>query len=350
MHDNPSSQLLSSADPSVLADEYQKYDGLGLAELIREKQVTPLELLTRVRQRVELLNPKLNALCHLFFDRAEAQIDQGLGNGLFRGVPFVLKDLGVYLTGTITSAGSRIWKDTVASFDSTLVSRYKKAGLVIFGKSNSPEIGLTVTTESVLFGLTRNPWNLGLTAGGSSGGSAAIVASRIVPMAHGSDGGGSIRIPASCCGVFGFKPTRGRVPLGPSQFEGWNGCSHHHALTVSVRDSAALLDASVGQEAGSPFFSPLPERPFLDEVAKDPGSLRIALITESTSGAPLDPECQEAVSRAAKLCGTLGHKIEQAALPIHAELLRGALLTVLQVSLARTLDDAASALGRSINQ
>jgi amidase/6-aminohexanoate-cyclic-dimer hydrolase len=350
MHDNPSSQLLSSADPAVLADEYQKYDGLGLAELVRKKQVTPLELLTAVRQRVELLNPKLNALCHLFFDKAEAQIDQGLGNGLFRGVPFVLKDLGVYLTGTITSAGSRIWKNTVASFDSTLVSRYKKAGLVIFGKSNSPEIGLTVTTESVLFGLTRNPWNLGLTAGGSSGGSAAIVASRIVPMAHGSDGGGSIRIPASCCGVFGFKPTRGRVPTGPSQFEGWNGCSHHHALTISVRDSAALLDVSGGRETGSPFFSPVPERPFLEEVAKPPGNLRIAMITASTTGAVLDPQCQEAVSSAAKLCEGLGHRVDETDLPINPETLRAAFLTVLQVSLARTLDDTVTTLGRHVSE
>jgi Asp-tRNA(Asn)/Glu-tRNA(Gln) amidotransferase A subunit family amidase len=333
-----------------LTHEYHKYDGLGLAELIIKKQVTPLELLTAVRQRVELLNPKLNALCHLFFDKAEAQIDRGLGTGPFRGVPFVLKDLGMYLTGTITSAGSRVWKNNVATFDSTLVSRYKEAGLVIFGKSNSPELGLTVTTESVLFGQTRNPWNLERTTGGSSGGSAAIVASRIVPMAHGSDAGGSIRIPASCCGIFGFKPTRSRVPLGPSQFEGWAGCSHHHALTISVRDSAALLDASVGQEAGSPYFSPVPDRSFLDEVAMHPGSLRIALITASTTGALLDPECKKAVSGAAKLCESLGHKVEEAALPINAEQLRGAFFTVLQVSLARTLDDVATTVSRPVSQ
>jgi Asp-tRNA(Asn)/Glu-tRNA(Gln) amidotransferase A subunit family amidase len=351
MHANPSTRTLRSpAVPSGLADEYPKYDGLGLAELIAKKQVTPLELLTAVRQRVELLNPKLSALCHLFFDQAEAQIDQKLGTGQFRGVPFVLKDLGMYLTGTITSAGSRVWKNNVANFDSTLVSRYKKAGLVIFGKSNSPELGLTATTESVLFGQTRNPWSLERTTGGSSGGSATIVASRILPMAHGSDGGGSIRIPASCCGVFGFKPTRSRVPLGPSQFESWNGCSHHHALTISVRDSAALLDASVGQELGSPFFSPAPAHPFLDEVANNPGSLRIALITASTTGAPLDPECRKAVFAAAKLCESLGHKVEEAALPINAELLREAFFTVLQVSLARTLDDAATTLGRPVSQ
>src|SRR5262249_40214271 len=162
-------------------------------------------------------------------DKAEAQIEHCPSEAPFRGVPFVLKDLGQYLTGTITSAGSRIWATNVADLDSTLVERYKRAGLIIFGKTTSPELGITTTTESILFGPTRNPWNVGRTGGGYSGGAAAVVASRIVPMAHGSDGGGSIRVPASCCGVFGFKPTRGRVPMGPIQFEGWNGCSHHHA-------------------------------------------------------------------------------------------------------------------------
>jgi len=341
---NPSTSL------SGLAGEYEKYDGLGLAELIAKKEISPLELLSAVRQRVELLNPRLNALCHLFFDKAEAQINQDPGTGPFRGVPFALKDLGMYLTGTITSAGSRVWKNNVASYDSTLVSRYKQAGLAIFGKTNSPELGLTVTTESVLFGQTRNPWNLERTTGGSSGGSAALVASRVIPMAHGSDGGGSIRIPASCCGVFGLKPTRGRVPLGPSSFENWNGCSHHHALTISVRDSAALLDATVGQELGSPFLSAKPVPPFLDELAHDPDSLRIALAATSPSGVPLDPECRKAVFNAAKLCESLGHKVEEAALPIHNDILRGAFFAVLQVSVARTLDDAAAMLSRAVTQ
>ena len=352
MTTHPSSApiLTTTSALSGLALEYDKYDGLGLAELIAKKQITPLELLTAVRKRVELLNPKLNALCHLFFDKAETQIDQDLGTGSFRGVPFALKDLSMYMNGTITSGGSRIWKNNVASFDSTLVSRYKQAGLVIFGKSNSPELGLTPTTESTLFGTTRNPWNLDRTTGGSSGGSAAIVASRILPMAHGSDGGGSIRVPASCCGIFGFKPTRGRVPLGPSQFENWNGCSHHHALTISVRDSAALLDATLGQELGSPFFSPRPPRSFLSEVAADPASLKIALVTANESGTRVDPECQKAVLEAAKLCDSLGHKVEEATLPINNEQLHGAFLGVLQVSVARTLDDAAATLGRPVSQ
>jgi amidase len=338
----------TSREFSGLAAEYGNYDGLGLADLVGKKEITPLELLRAVRQRVDALNPKLNALCHLFFDKAEAQISQGLGIGPFRGVPFVLKDVGQYLAGTITSAGSRIWKDNVADFDSTLVERYKQAGLVIFGKTNSPELGLTTTTESVLFGQTHNPWNLQRTSGGSSGGAAAVVASRILPMAHGSDGGGSIRIPASCCGVFGFKPTRGRVPLGPTQFESWNGCTQHHALTISVRDSAALLDASVGAELGSPYFSPLPEHPLLKEIGTEPGKLRIALVTSTPGGTPLDPECKKAVLEAAKLCESLGHSVEETALPIDFALARGAFFAILQVSLARVLDDAATILGRPV--
>ncbi|MEK7830882.1 MAG: amidase, partial [Acidobacteriota bacterium] len=200
----------SSANLSGLAAEYDKYDGLGLAELIAKRQITPVELLNAVRQRVEALNPKLNAFCDLFFDKAEAQIKAGL-SGPFKGVPFALKDIGVHMAGVKTTSGSRVFKNYTPDFDSTLVERYKKAGLVIFGRTTSPEFGLTTTTESALFGQTRNPWNLERTSGGSSGGTSAAVSARILPMAHGSDGGGSIRIPASCCGLFGLKPTRGRV-------------------------------------------------------------------------------------------------------------------------------------------
>lgn len=330
------------------AAEYSDYDALGLAELIARKQVSPLELLTAVRQKVELFNPKLNAFCHLFFDKAETQIKQRLPAGPFHGVPFALKDLGQYLTGTITSAGSRVWKNSVADFDSTYVTRLKRAGLVIFGKTNSPELGLTTTTESVLYGKTHNPWNLERTSGGSSGGAAAAVASRILPAAHASDGGGSIRIPASCCGLFGLKPTRGRNPLGPTQFEGWNGFSCLHAVTLSVRDSAALLDATAGAETGSPFFSPTPARSFLNEMRLAPGKLRIALCVETPGGTPLDPQCKEAALSAAKLCESLGHTVEPAKLPIDNAAMREAFLTVINVSIARTLGDASKTLGREV--
>jgi amidase/6-aminohexanoate-cyclic-dimer hydrolase len=333
-----------------LAAEYDQYDGLGLAELIAKRHVTPLELLGAVRQRVEALNPRLNAFCALFFERAEAQLKNGLSDGPFKGVPFALKDLGVHLSGVPTTFGSRVYKNYVPDLDSTLVERYKRAGLVIFGKTATPEFGLTTTTESVLFGLTHNPWNLERTSGGSSGGASAAVSSRVLPMAHGSDGGGSIRIPASCCGLFGLKPTRGRVPLGPTQFESWNGCSHHHALTISVRDSAALLDATAGAELGSPFFVTPPARPFLQEVGADPGKLRVALVVEPTNGSTLDPECRKAVLEAAKLCESLGHKVEEAKLPVDDAPTRAAFMSVLQVSLARTLDDAAKPLGRAVTE
>jgi amidase/6-aminohexanoate-cyclic-dimer hydrolase len=333
-----------------LAAELDRYDALGLADLIARKQITPLELLGAVRQRVEAVNPKINAFCHLFFDRAEAQLKQGLPAGPLGGVPFALKDLGQYLSGTITSAGSRVWKDAVADYDSTLVARYKRAGLVIFGKTNSPELGLTTTTESALYGKTRNPWNPERTSGGSSGGSAAAVASRVLPAAHASDGGGSIRIPASCCGLFGLKPTRGRVPMGPTQFEGWNGFSCHHVVTISVRDSAALLDATTGAEPGSPFFSPPPARPFLKETRVGPGRLRIALVTQTPGGTPLDPECKQAAIEAARLCEGLGHRVEERKWPIENASMREAFLNVINVSIARTLADAAKTLGRAVTE
>jgi amidase len=339
---------ISKTAVSGLAADYTQYDGLGLAELIATGQISPLELLHAVRRRVDALNPKLNAFCQLFYEKAEALIHAGVPAGPFLGVPFALKDLGLYLSGTVTSGGSRIWSSDVASFDSTLSERYRQAGLVIFGKTNSPELGLTVTTESALYGKTHNPWNPERIAGGSSGGAAAVVASRILPMAHASDGGGSIRVPASCCGVFGFKPTRSRVPLGPSSFEGWNGCSHQHAITISVRDSAALLDASCGAELGSPFFSPQPERPFLSEVVAEPGRLRIAVIASAPAPVPVDPECARALTGAANLCESLGHHVEEASWPAEAENFRDAFTTVVQVSVARKLEDGAAILGRPL--
>lgn len=359
--DHPTSDTNSSANTSPaapgndvalsgLAAEYDQHDGLGLASLVAKRQISPVELLHAVRRRLDAVNPRLNAIAQLFFEKAEAQIKQGLADGPFKGVPFALKDLGQQLAGTVTSYGSRVFKDNTPDYDSTLVTRYKQAGLVIFAKTTSPEFGLTTTTESVLFGKTRNPWNLERTSGGSSGGSSALVASRVVPMAHGSDGGGSIRIPASCCGLFGLKPTRGRVPMGPSQFESWNGCSHHHALTISVRDSAALLDATGGVELGSPYFSPPPARPFLKEVGADPGKLRIALTLPTPAGTPLDPECKRAAMEAAKLCESLGHRVEEAQPPIEDAWMRGAFLTVLRVSLARVLDDGAKSLGRPVTE
>jgi amidase len=336
--------------PRGLAAEYDSYDALGLAELIAKKEITPIELLDAVRQNVEAINPRINAFNQLFFDKAEANITEGLPDGPFRGVPFALKDLGQHLRGTVTSAGSRVWKDDVADYDSTLVARYKRAGLVIFGKTTTPELGLTTSTESVLFGETHNPWDITRTSGGSSGGSAAAVAARILPAAHASDGGGSIRIPASCCGLFGLKPTRGRVPMGPDQFEGWNGFSVHHVVTISVRDCAALLDATAGAELGSPFFSPQPQQPFVKETLTAPKQLRVAVVIDPPGGTPLDPACKTAALEAAKLCESLGHLVEERKLPIEHEVMFEAFLTVINASTARTLADAAKTLGREVTE
>jgi amidase len=341
---------VASSGLSGPAAEYDRYDALALAGLVAKGDVTPLELLQAVRLRVESLQPRLNCFSALFFDTAEAQIKAGLPEGPFRGVPFALKDISHQLSGTATTNGSRLFRENVPDFDSTLVERYKKSGLVLFGKTTSPELGLSPSTESALFGKTHNPWDLERTPGGSSGGTAAAVASRILPMAHGSDGGGSIRIPASCCGLFGLKPTRARVPLGPTQFEGWNGLSVHHALTLSVRDSAALLDVSSGPEKGSPYWAPPRERPFFEELKRSPGKLRIAMILSPASGVPVDPECRKAASDAAKLCEELGHEVEEARLPDPCKAVGDVMATLVFVSVARTLEDAAAARGRAVTE
>ncbi len=333
---------------SGLAAEYDKYDALGLARLIAKKEITPTELLNAVRERVEKINPKINAICHEFFEKGEAQINAGLPKGAFYGVPFLLKDLRADLQGTPLSSGSRLFKDFVSTHDATITTRYKQAGLVIFGKSATPEFGLTTTTESLLTGKTRNPYNLERIAGGSSGGSAAAVAARILPLAHASDGGGSIRIPASCCGLFGLKTTRGRVPLGPDALEGWGGMSVQHAVSISVRDSAALLDATAGAEPGSPYDAPKPARPFLQEVGANPGKLRIALMLDPPAKTPVHDECKKAATEAAKLCESLGHLVEEAAPTVDAAAMRDAQINVIAVSIAKLLEDAAKTRGRAV--
>ena len=243
--------------------EYESYDALGLAELVRNKETSPEELLDAALARAETAQANVNCFSAIFADKARAQIAEGLPEGPFRGVPFALKDLGAALKGAPLTQGSRAYKDYVADCDSTLTTRYKKAGLVIFGQTTTPEFGGTTTTESILFGNTLNPWNKSRIAGGSSGGAAATVASGVIPLAHASDGGGSIRVPAACCGLFGLKPSRGRMPMGPHRTEGWGGFSINHAVSRSVRDSAALLDATHGIETGSRYDAPQPELPYL---------------------------------------------------------------------------------------
>ncbi len=285
------------------------------------------------------IDPQLNCIAHRHFEEARAQIAAGLAPGAFHGVPFIIKDLGIELAGTATSAGSRAFSGRIAPCDSELVSRYKRAGLVIFAKSTSPELGLTYTTESTAFGATRNPWNLHRSAGGSSGGAAAAVAGGIVPMAHASDGGGSIRVPASCTGLFGLKPSRGRMPCGPTVTERWFGLATSHALTRSVRDSAALLDATCGIESGSRYSAPPPKETFLAQTYRPPDTLRIALMLKTWSGSPLDPECHAAALAAARLCESLGHHVEEASPAIDTAAVSRGFATVIVTCVAQALRD-----------
>lgn len=300
--------------------DYVDHDALGLAALVRSGDTTACELLEIALDHITAVNPAINAVVDIFADRARAQIAQGLPEGPLAGVPFLLKDLFIDLAGVTTTSGAVFLKDTVAKRDSTVAERYRNAGLVIFGKTHSCEFGGAPTTESQLYGITRNPWNLDYSAGGSSGGASAAVAAGIVPAANGSDAGGSIRSPAAACGLFGLKPTRGRVPLGPARFDGGGGIATIHALTRSVRDSAALLDAVAGPELGACYASPVQSRLFLDEVQRDPQRLRIAVMPQSPFGDDVAPDCLAAVADAAALCASLGHGVEEAAPAIDTEL------------------------------
>jgi amidase/6-aminohexanoate-cyclic-dimer hydrolase len=329
-------------------DQYQAYDALGLAEFVAKGDVTPGELLEAAIARLEAVNPRVNCIAAKLYDHGRKQIADGLAKGPFTGVPFLLKDLSVALAGAVTGAGSAFFADDLAPGDSTVVARYKRAGLVIFGKTTTPELGLTGTTESVPHGPTRNPWNLELTVGGSSGGAGAAVATGIVAMANASDGAGSIRTPASCCGVFGLKPSRARVPLGPYRLEGWNGLGTVHAVTRSVRDNAALLDASAGADIGDPYGAPAPVRPYVQEVGADPGKLRIALMLKPTSGTAVSAECLAAAREAAKLCESLGHVVEEAQPPIDHAAVNAGMLATLSVATAQQLDARAARAGRAV--
>jgi amidase/6-aminohexanoate-cyclic-dimer hydrolase len=286
--------------------EYETYDAMGLAALIAGGQVSATEVLEAAIERAERWQASINAITIPLYEYARAAARTGLPAGSLSGVPFLLKNLGAQLTGTRTSGSGKLWEDFVADHDSTLVARYRSAGLNIFGKSASPEMGLAPSTEPAMYGPCRNPWNLAYSAGGSSGGSAAAVAARILPMAHATDGGGSIRIPASACGLFGLKTTRARNPAGPDVGEGWGGQSVAHCVSISVRDSAALLDASAGPDIGDPYWAPPPTGRFVDEVGRAPGRLRIALCVAPWNDEPVDAECRQAAEDAARLCESLG--------------------------------------------
>ena len=334
--------------PTLDFEAYRRLDGLGLAELVRSGKTHPRELLALAYQRAREVNPKLNAVSEDLRGRALAEIAAGLPDGPFRGVPFLLKDLATHWQGTVTTGGSRLTESVPSDFTSVLVERHRAAGLVIFGKTTAPEFGATATTESQRFGLTRNPWNLEYTSGGSSGGSAALVAAGVTPLAHATDGGGSIRIPASCCGLFGLKPTRARVPIGPSRLEGLSGLSVAHAVTRSVRDSAALLDATRGLEPGSPYAAPPEPRSYLDGMRERPGRLRIAVVRDSIMRVPTHDDCLVALEETVNLCESLGHEVRDAQLPVVPvkALFEGA-SAVFSGNLQFTVERAAARRGRA---
>ena len=266
-----------------MSEELALLDATAQAELVRTGQVSPAELVTAAIERIEALNPVLNAVVTPVFDRAAEAARAGPA-GPFAGVPYLVKDLAVEMEGVRFTEGSVFLASHVSRFDSELVLRLRRAGLVILGKTNTPEFGMAPACEPVLFGPTRNPWDTRRSTSGSSGGSAAAVASGMVPFAHGNDLGGSLRYPASACGLFALKPTRARNPFGPEYGDVAAGGAVEHALTRSVRDSAALLDATSGPDLGDPYWAPPPARPFLAEVGADPGRLRIGYTTRTPDG------------------------------------------------------------------
>lgn len=306
-------------------DEIAKLDATAQAELVRAGEVSAEELVEAAILRAEAVDPRINAVVTPMYDLARAAAQSIDPAAPFAGVPFLLKDLVAEYAGVPMSEGSAFLKGRyVPDHDSELVARQKRAGLVTIAKTNTPEFGLLPTTEPLAFGPSRNPWALDRTTGGSSGGSAAAVAAGIAPMGHANDGGGSIRIPASCCGLFGLKPTRGRNPLGPDYGDAAGGVAAEHAVTRSVRDSARLLDATAGPDLGDPYATPTPARPFAQEVGVDPGRLKIALSTTALNGAATHPDCVAAAEDAARLCESLGHQVEPADMALDPKLVRGA--------------------------
>ncbi|RDU98813.1 amidase [Trinickia dinghuensis] len=292
------------------------HDGIALAELVRGKEVTAAELLAAAQANVDAVNPVLNALAERLDEPARVAAASVTGReSVLAGVPTLIKDLFMPVRGARMANGSHLFGEYLPDFDGELVARLKRAGIPIFGTSLSPEFGTSYCTSSARFGTTRNPWHPGVTAGGSSGAAAALVAARAIPFAHGNDGGGSLRVPASCCGVFGLKPTRGRTPIGPMVGEGWAGMGINHAITRSVRDSAALLDLTAGADVGAPYAAPHQADTFLSATRRDPGRLRIAVIDHAPPW-PVAPACRAALEHTVTLLTSLGHHVEPVDSPV----------------------------------
>jgi amidase len=326
--------------------EYDRLDGLAMAALVRNGQLTATELCEAAIARAEAVNPHINAVVHPLYEPARHRASASLPAGPFGSVPFLLKDFGAHYAGVPHTSGSRALRNFVPQEDAELVRRWQAAGINILGKTSTPEFALMGVTEPALFGPTRNPWNLNHTPGGSSGGAAAAVAAGIVPLAGAGDGGGSIRIPAACCGLFGLKPSRGRVPTGPEQGEKWQGAAVEHVVSRSVRDSAAMLDAVHGADAGAPYFLPDPARPYLAEASRPPGRLRIAFSLGHPLGSALHPECAAAVRAAAELLEGLGHNVEEVPLPFDGRAVSAAFLMLYFGETGASIAALAKVLGR----
>jgi amidase len=335
---------------SDLVQLYSDSDALRLAELVRNREVTPTELTDVAISLIEALDDKLNAVVVRTFDMARRHAAEPVGDGPFAGVPFLLKNLGSSCKDVPMTAGLAYCKDFVSQSDTEMVRRIKAAGLNILGRTNVPENGWCIATEPRFHGPTLNPWNQAVTPGGSSGGTAAAVAARMVPMAEGSDGGGSIRVPASCCGLLGLKPSRGRITYGPDKVDMWFGSVYFFALTRTVRDAAAFLDATAGNLPGDPYTAPAPEQAWLTSLQDRPKRLKIGYTLTTPWGPAFAPEVTDAVKATAALLQELGHQVEEH--PFTADL-ETAWLAYNHVSAVQTVldfDEMATTIGRPIQQ
>jgi amidase len=327
--------------------ELWELDAMGQAELVRRREATAAELVEAAISRIEAINPRVNCLATPMFDEARRRSQGQQPPGPLSGAPFMVKDLGQACAGVRQTDGSRALAGFIANHDAGFVTRLRSAGLIIVGRATAPEFGNHSTTEPELFGPCRNPWDLERTAGGSSGGSAAAVAARMVPAASASDGAGSIRIPASCCGLFGLKPTRGRISFGPDAGEVLSGLAVEHAVTRSVRDSAALLDATSGPLAGDPYWPAPPVDSYLSQVGRDPAPMRIAWSARAPVGMPVDPECRKAVEATAKRLEELGHHVVEDDPIYDEEVLLDPMVTIWSVGNATDHDIVESRIGRA---
>ena len=332
---------------TVGSSELAGLDATRCAALVRSGELTPLELVDAAIDRAEQVNGTLNAIVTEMYDHARDTARSYSGEGIFAGVPFLVKDFLAEVEGVRFTEASSFLSDYVPAGDSELVRRFRASGLVFIGKTNTPEFAIGPTTEPRLFGATRNPWDSARTSGGSSGGAAAAVSARVVPMAHGNDAGGSIRIPASCCGLVGLKPSRGRVPLGPHYGDMWAGLVCELGVTRTVRDTAALLDAVAGPAVGDPYFPAPPPRSYTSEVDRPPGALKVGFCSETPLGDPTDPECDRAVRDAAALCESLGHHVEEVRPEFDAEVLWMTFTTLVSAGAAWAIADWERRTGRT---